>query len=87
MRVTTFPPSSQSVYFEHDQKLSTKCLRNFKPQRKDIILNALKLDSVGKETAWLIVLTQTKILSQIKFRQILALAVPISSELALVISV
>lgn len=44
---------------EHDQKLSIKCLRNFKPQQKDIILNALRLDSVGKEAAWLTVLTQT----------------------------
>lgn len=44
---------------ELDQELSIKYLRNFKPQQKDIILNALRLDSVGKETAWLTVLAQT----------------------------
>lgn len=44
---------------EHDQNLNIKCLRNFKPQQKDKILNPLRLGSVEKETAWLSILTQT----------------------------
>lgn len=64
MLLLSLQPPKLDIY-EFDKKFSIKCLKNFKPQPKDIIWNALRLNSVGKRAAWLTVLTQdTKILTQ-----------------------
>lgn len=44
--LSSHPPKPDSS--EHDDKVSIKCLGNFKPQQKDGIFIALKLDGVGR---------------------------------------